>query len=216
MGSALTDPFIANRPLEPSPVLYGADYGSNLFETVETRQPQPVHAITTTYSSLEGWNGAGPSNRSQTEMVPNPYSAGGETITSASNSPITPPYQQFLFDNSQRPSPAPLAGHASEYLDNQWPYDSQIPDFGTPSYQAPQTAATGYQEESHTQSEMPCSPGGIRNLTGHIHGLALGNEMAPPFDHRQRSISLDSGAHHQIHNPPHLLRFSSHRNFKNP
>ena len=54
---------------------------------------------------------------------------------------------------------------------------------------------------------LPCSPGGVQNLTGHIHGLAISNQMATPYDHRQRSMSLDSAVHHSTHNTPHLVHF---------
>jgi hypothetical protein len=211
--TTLAEPFLPTA-LEPSPVpvVHGADNGSSLFEPIETRQPYPVYA--STYSSLEGWNGVlAPNVRGQSEMVPTLYSAGGETITSASNSPITPPYHQFRFDNSQQPSPAPLSGHASEVIDSRWPYDDPIFDLGRPTYQPPHT---NYQEEVQLHTEVPCSPGGVQNLAGHIHGLAITGEMAPPFDHRQRSISLDSAVHPPLHNMAHLIHLSSQNNFRDP
>jgi hypothetical protein len=209
--AATTEPFLPG-PLEPPPAVFGAGDNSGLFQSIETRQPFPVYA--STYSSLEGWDGVVPPNtRGQSEIVPTLYSAGGETITSASNSPITPPYQQFRFDTSQQPSPAPLTGPGSEYIDSQWSYDGAVFEIGAQTYGQTRTS---YQEDVQLQSEVPCSPGGVQNLAGHIHGLAISSgQMAPPYDHRQRSMSLDSSVHHPLHNAPQLIHLSSQNNFKN-
>lgn len=210
----LGPPFSHEQPSESSPFFSQNNADSNSFSIPQPRQPNPTYV--TSFSSLEGWDGMAPlapfNAGNQIDLGPPFYMAAAraDPIASSSSSPITPPFQIHP-DHSQQPSPIPqpLIGHASENLDIGWAYDASIIEFG-----ASDSDQSTHRNLSHNRSEVPCSPSSVRNLTGHITGLAI-DETGPQYDYRQRSVSLDSAVNNQSHIMNHsLIQQRSQQHFK--